>query len=75
MQEELAAAEEKMSIDPFSIAAKYSLEFVQIHPFWDGNGRICRMILNAVLCRYGGIIVPTGEHVGEGEVYQFQEAL
>ncbi|OTA82934.1 hypothetical protein M434DRAFT_36950 [Hypoxylon sp. CO27-5] len=69
LKEELAAAEENMSIDPFSIAAKYSLEFIQIHPFQDGNGRICRMILNAILCRYAGIIVPIGEHVEERKGY------
>ncbi|OTA64127.1 hypothetical protein K449DRAFT_393958 [Hypoxylon sp. EC38] len=77
LKEELAATEEKMTIDPFSIAAKYSLEFVQIHPVQDGNGRICRMILNAILCRYAGIIVPIGEHVEERKEYigKHQEAV
>ncbi|KAI1764561.1 fido domain-containing protein [Hypoxylon sp. FL1150] len=66
---ELAAAEEKKMIDPFSIATKYSLEFVSIHPFQDGNGRLCRMILNAILCRYAGVIVPIGERGEEREEY------
>ncbi|KAI0835533.1 fido domain-containing protein [Hypoxylon sp. FL0890] len=69
LKEELAAAEKNMTIDPFSIGAKYSLEFVQIHPFQDGNGRICRLILNAILCRYAGIIVPIGEHSEERGEY------
>lgn len=67
--QELATAEKGNVIDPFSIAAKYSLEFVSIHPFQDGNGRVCRMILNAILCRYAGIIVPIGEQAEEREEY------
>ncbi|KAL7629134.1 hypothetical protein AAE478_000653 [Parahypoxylon ruwenzoriense] len=69
LKKELAAAQESNTVDPFSIGAKYSLQFVQIHPFQDGNGRLCRMILNAVLCRYAGIIVPIGEHAEEREEY------
>ncbi|RGP71532.1 fic doc family [Fusarium sporotrichioides] len=49
------------SLDPFSLASKYSLRFVEIHPFQDGNGRMCRLILNAILFRYLGIVVPIGE--------------
>ncbi|GKT54750.1 fic/DOC family protein [Colletotrichum tofieldiae] len=66
---ELELAKSRRTIDPFSVAAKYSLEFVQIHPFQDGNGRTCRMILNAILCRYAGIIVPIGEQVEERSEY------
>ncbi|KAI2466414.1 fido domain-containing protein [Annulohypoxylon bovei var. microspora] len=69
LKRELATADDKKSIDPFSIAAKYSLEFVQIHPFQDGNGRLCRMILNTILCRYAGVIVPIGEHDEERREY------
>lgn len=69
LKQELDSAEAWNSIDPFSIAAKYSLEFVMIHPFQDGNGRTCRMILNAILCRYAGIIVPIGEQEVERKEY------
>ena len=34
---------------PFYLAAKLSYEFVTIHPFIDGNGRLCRLLLNIVL--------------------------
>ncbi|KAJ0164571.1 hypothetical protein CTA2_686 [Colletotrichum tanaceti] len=61
LRADIEKAETRNSIDPFSVASRYSLEFVQIHPFRDGNGRMCRMILNAVLCRYAGIVVPIGE--------------
>ncbi|KAK1998639.1 fic/DOC family protein [Colletotrichum falcatum] len=69
LKTELQLAKSCNSIDPFSVAAKYSLEFVQIHPFRDGNGRTCRMILNAILCRFAGIIVPIGEQGEERSEY------
>ncbi|RGP72340.1 filamentation induced by camp death on curing [Fusarium longipes] len=43
--------------------------FVEIHPFQDGNGRMCRMILNAILFRYTGIIVPIGEYEEDRDEY------
>ncbi|KAI9927248.1 hypothetical protein MW887_003635 [Aspergillus wentii] len=30
----------KISLDPFTLAAKYCNDFVMIHPFIDGNGRV-----------------------------------
>ncbi|RBR08219.1 hypothetical protein FVER53590_05590 [Fusarium verticillioides] len=51
----------KEILDPFSLAAKYSLRSVEIHPFQDGNGRMCRIILNAILFRHVGIFISIGE--------------
>ena len=31
--------------------------FVNIHPFEDGNGRMCRMLLNVVLLKFIGVCV------------------
>ncbi|MEW5319138.1 MAG: hypothetical protein WDW38_010308 [Sanguina aurantia] len=39
------------TFDPFEGAAWLSYEFVSIHPFVDGNGRMCRMLLNVALLR------------------------
>ncbi|KAF5715616.1 fic doc family [Fusarium globosum] len=61
--------EGKEILDPFSLAAKYSLWFVEIHPFQDGNGRMCRIILNAILFRYVGIFIPIGETQDEINEY------
>ena len=38
------------------------ISFVRIHPFWDGNGRIARLIANVPLIRtgYPPIIIPKG---------------
>ncbi|KAJ4268891.1 hypothetical protein NW762_002962 [Fusarium torreyae] len=61
LKREIAEGEAQGSLDPFSLASEYSLRFVEIHPFQDGNGRMCRMILNAILFRYVGTVVPIGE--------------
>jgi len=60
--EDITAAETTKQIDPFSLAAKYANMFVLIHPFLDGNGRTCRIILNAILLKYSGIVIAFGEH-------------
>jgi Fic family protein len=46
----------------FHLAAKYSNMFALIHPFLDGNGRTCRLILNAILLKYAGTVAVFGEH-------------
>ncbi|KAH6990209.1 fido domain-containing protein [Ilyonectria destructans] len=56
-------------IDPVSLAAKYSHTFVNIHPFVDGNGRMCRLILNALLLKYSGVLVCIGEQGHDRDRY------
>jgi Fic family protein len=62
LNDDIRKCEESNTLDPFQLAAKYSMKFVQIHPFQDGNGRTCRLILNALLLKYAGIVVSIGEH-------------
>lgn len=62
LAQEVAESETTSTLDPFAIAAKYCDRFVSIHPFRDGNGRMCRLILNAILIKYAGIAVSVGEH-------------
>lgn len=69
LQEDMNNAEKNKSVDPFSLASKYSLEFVQIHPFLDGNGRMCRMILNVILFRFTGIFIAIGERESDRDEY------
>jgi hypothetical protein len=54
-----ALADPKLNI--LTIAAKLHHEFVLIHPFDDGNGRVARMLVNYLFLRegYPPIIVPT----------------
>lgn len=61
LKADLELAEKSNSLDPFALAAKYCDRMVNIHPFKDGNGRTCRLILNAILLKYAGIIISLGE--------------
>jgi Fic family protein len=66
---DIREAEHDKVLDPFMLAAKYCNDFVMIHPFVDGNGRMCRLILNAILLRYAGVVVALGEHDESREEY------
>lgn len=41
LESDLKIAIENGTIDPIGLASKYTHIFVNIHPFIDGNGRIC----------------------------------
>ena len=69
LNDDIAAATEKGVLDPYPLAAKWCAEFVWYHPFLDGNGRLCRLLLNAILLKYAGIVVPIGEHDEERKEY------
>lgn len=62
-------AEQAERLDPYTLAAKYCAGFVCIHPFPDGKGRLCRLLLNAILLKYAGVVVPIGEHEDERKEY------
>ncbi|RSL39437.1 hypothetical protein CEP53_014058 [Fusarium sp. AF-6] len=66
---DIKAAINTGEIDPIALAAKYCHIFVNIYPFLDGNGRTCRLILNAILLKYGGTIVCIGEEDEDREEY------
>ncbi|PSR88714.1 fido domain-containing protein [Coniella lustricola] len=68
---DLARAVEDSSLDPVMLSAKYCHRFVNIHPFVDRNGRTCRLILNAILLKYCGLIVTLGE--GEDDRTKYLE--
>lgn len=67
---ELCAASKSGSIDPFLLAAKYCHRFVNIHPFTDGNGRVCRLLLNLLLFKFTGVFCVLGEDVHKAESYR-----
>ncbi len=43
----------KYETHPILIASIFHLRFINIHPFADGNGRICRIIMNIILIQCG----------------------
>ncbi|KAF5571629.1 hypothetical protein FPHYL_376 [Fusarium phyllophilum] len=61
LESDIKKATEKGQIDPVALASKYCHKFVNIHPFGDGNGRMCRLILNTLLIKYGYPIVSIGQ--------------
>ncbi|RDA83945.1 hypothetical protein CP532_3639 [Ophiocordyceps camponoti-leonardi (nom. inval.)] len=58
---EIGSAQSMCYIDPFSVASRFSLQFLRISPFLEYNGSMSRMIMNVILCRYVGLFLPIGE--------------
>jgi len=69
LQADIATIEREQVIDPWVLAARYCDRFVNIHPFKDGNGRMCRLILNAILLKYVGFVVALGEKESNRDAY------
>lgn len=47
---------------PLLIIANFLVEFLQIHPFQDGNGRLSRVLTNLLLLREGYLYMPYVSH-------------
>jgi len=43
----------KDALHPALLAFRFHLEYVSIHPFYDGNGRTARILTNLILIAYG----------------------
>lgn len=69
LNHDLQDAASRGEIDPVGLAAKYSQKFVGLHPFVDGNGRTCRLILNTLLIKYGAIPACIGQDSATREKY------
>lgn len=50
----VAEAEERGEVDPVALGAEYAHRFVALHPLVDGNGRMCRLVLSALVIKYAG---------------------
>lgn len=44
---------EEKRLHPVELAALFHHKFVFIHPFFDGNGRTARLVMNVILMRFG----------------------
>ena len=56
------ASLEKNVHHPLLIVGNFLVEFLQIHPFQDGNGRLSRVLTNLLLLRSGYRFVPYVSH-------------
>ena len=45
--------ENKNKLHPVQLAAQMHSKLVNIHPFIDGNGRTCRLVMNLILLQHG----------------------
>lgn len=57
-KERLAAGD----IHPLPVIANFVVEFLKIHPFQDGNGRLSRLLTNLLLLKAGYAFVPYVSH-------------
>jgi Fic family protein len=71
LQADIAKIQHTGYIDPWRLAAKYCDRMVNVHPFKDGNGRMCRIILNSILIKYVGFVVALGEKDADRDEYMF----
>jgi fido (protein-threonine AMPylation protein) len=69
LNDDLAEAEKAGTLDPYTLAARYHHQFVNVHPFGDGNGRMSRIILNVLLLRYAGHVSEIGLDAEERDEY------
>jgi len=51
-----------MEIHPLLAIADFVVEFLAIHPFQDGNGRLARILTNLLMLRAGYAYVPYASH-------------
>lgn len=53
---------ETKAYHPLLIIGNFLVEFLQIHPFQDGNGRLSRILTNLLLCQAGYLYMPYASH-------------
>lgn len=53
---------EKKEIHPLLVIGNFLVEFLKIHPFQDGNGRLSRLLTNTLLLRAGYLYMPYVSH-------------
>lgn len=52
-ERERITRQDKGALHPVMLALRFNLEYVTIHPFYDGNGRTSRILTNLILIAYG----------------------
>jgi len=52
----------KKEYHPLFVIGNFLVEFLQIHPFQDGNGRLSRILTNLLLLKHGYLYMPYVSH-------------
>lgn len=53
---------EQKKIHPLLVAGNFIVEFLNVHPFQDGNGRLSRVLTNLLLLKEGYLYMPYVSH-------------
>ncbi|KAK0704419.1 fido domain-containing protein [Lasiosphaeris hirsuta] len=69
LNQEINEAERTGNMDPYTLAARFHHQFVMVHPFGDGNGRMSRIIMNVLLLEYAGHVTLFGSEETEKDDY------
>jgi len=67
----------KQEIHPLIVIAAFVYEFLSIHPYQDGNGRLSRLLTNLLLIKYGYNFIQyiSLEYIIEGNKKAYYQAL
>ncbi len=67
----------KQEIHPLIVIASFVYEFLSIHPYQDGNGRLSRLLTNLLLMKHGYNFIQyiSLEHIIEGNKKAYYQAL
>ncbi len=67
----------KQEIHPLIVIASFVYEFLSIHPYQDGNGRLSRLLTNLLLIKHGYHFIQyiSLEHIIEGNKKAYYQAL
>ncbi|KAI0124214.1 fido domain-containing protein [Xylariales sp. AK1849] len=70
LQKDMEAIEHMdKTVNPYEMASRYCHRLIRIHPFRDGNGRLCRILLNVLLLKYAGHVSIFGGTEEQREEY------
>ncbi|KAI1146991.1 fido domain-containing protein [Nemania diffusa] len=69
LNKDVQQAESGAPFDPYDLSAKHYHHFINIHPFGDGNGRTSRIILNCLVMKFTGHLIPLGEDYKEKDEF------
>lgn len=62
--------DDKDALHPVELAFQFHLDYISIHPFYDGNGRTVRILTNLILISYGYPPIYVKENE-KGPYYQY----
>lgn len=69
-QKEKIQRGDKDALHPVQLAFQFHLDYITIHPFYDGNGRTVRILTNLILISYGYPPIYVKE-IEKGPYYQY----